>query len=147
MYKMKKVKKIGRTHAHREALISNMIASLILHERIVTTKDKAKLLKIFSEKMITKAKKNLIIDDKKSAKAVHNKRIVMSELNDRDAVAKLFDDIAVRTKDRKGGYTRIYLLGKRPGDNAEKAIIELVDRKEIVVAVPSSGSDKKKANK
>lgn len=141
---MKKVMKIGRTHAHREAMVSNMIASLIKNERIITTKDKAKLLKIFSEKMITKAKKNLLIEDKKSPQAVHNKRIVLSMLNDRDAVAKLFDDIAIRTKDRNGGYTRIYLLGKRPGDNAEKAMIELVDKKEIIAG---DKADKKKTAK
>ena len=141
---MKKVMKIGRTHAHREAMVSNMIASLIKNERIITTKEKAKLLKIFSEKMITKAKRNLLIEDKKSPRAVHNKRIVLSMLNDRDAVAKLFDDIAIRTKDRNGGYTRIYLLGKRPGDNAEKAMIELVDKKEIVAG---DKADKKKTAK
>ena len=62
---------------------------------------------------------------------LHKRRTVMKFIKDEDAVAKLFDDIAVRNKDRKGGYTRIYLIGKRPGDAAEKAIIELVEKKEV----------------
>ncbi|MBN2434730.1 MAG: 50S ribosomal protein L17 [Spirochaetes bacterium] len=127
MRKINNVKQLGRTSAHRKAMISNMITSLIQNERIVTTKQKAKILQSFSEKIITRAKKNLTATD---ASALHNKREVMKTIKDRDAVAKLFDDIAKRVKDRNGGYTRIYLLGKkRAGDAAEKAIIELVDVK------------------
>ncbi len=127
MRKINNVKQLGRTSAHRKAMISNMITSLIQNERIVTTKQKAKILQSFSEKIITRAKKNLTATD---ASALHNKREVMKTIKDRDAVAKLFDDIAKRVKDRNGGYTRIYLLGKkRAGDAAEKAIIELVDAK------------------
>ncbi|MDA3899000.1 MAG: 50S ribosomal protein L17 [Spirochaetes bacterium] len=127
MRKLNNVKQLGRTSAHRKAMIANMITSLIQHERIVTTKQKAKILQSYSEKMITRAKKNLTATD---AAALHNKREVMKTIKDRDVVAKLFDDIAKRVKDRKGGYTRIYLLGnKRAGDAADKAIIELVDSK------------------
>ena len=127
MRKINNVKQLGRTSAHRKAMISNMITSLIQNERIVTTKQKAKILQSFSEKIITRAKKNLTATE---AAALHNKREVMKTIKDRDAVAKLFDDIAKRVKDRNGGYTRIYLLGKkRAGDAAEQAIIELVDGK------------------
>jgi large subunit ribosomal protein L17 len=106
-----------------------MAASLILEERIVTTKQKAKVLKTYSEKMITRAKRNLVLGENELAKKVHNKREVLKDLSDRNAVAKLFDDIAVRNKDRKGGYTRIILLDRRDGDAAERAIIEFVEKK------------------
>jgi len=123
-----KVKQLSKTHSHRKAMFSNMATSLFMNESIITTKDKAKVLKSFSEKLITKAKK---AGEEKAAPEMklHKRRNVMKFIKDEDAVAKLFDDIAVRNKDRKGGYTRIYLIGKRPGDAAEKAIIELVEKK------------------
>jgi large subunit ribosomal protein L17 len=120
---------LSKTASHRKAMFGNMVASLILKERIVTTKQKAKVLKEVSEKMITRAKRNLLLADNETAKKVHNKREILKNMHDRDALAKLFDDIAVRFKDRKGGYTRIILMSERPGDAAQKAIVEFVVKK------------------
>lgn len=120
---------LSKTASHRKAMFGNMVASLFLKERIVTTKQKAKVLKEVSEKMITRAKRNLVLADTETAKKVHNKREILKNMKDRDALAKLFDDIAVRFKDRKGGYTRIILMSERPGDAAQKAIVELVVKK------------------
>lgn len=133
MRKLNSVKKLNKNSSHRKAMLDNMVTSLLDNERIVTTKQKAKVLKSETEKMITRAKKSLEITDEKDPRILHNKRIVMKRIKDRDVVAKLFNDIAVRNKDRNGGYTRIYLLGKRrDGDAAEQAIIELVERKSDV---------------
>ena len=129
MRHLNSTKQLGKTSTHRKAMFANMAASLILEERIVTTKQKAKVLKAYSEKMITRAKRNLVLGENETAKKVHNKREVLKDLSDRAAVAKLFDDIAVRNKDRKGGYTRIILLDRRDGDAAERAIIEFVEKK------------------
>ncbi len=130
------VKQFGRTYSHRKAMFANMATSFFESERIVTTKQKAKELKSVSEKLITRAKKNIDLDD--AAAALHNKREVMKVIKNRDVVKKLFEDIAPRFKDRNGGYTRIYLLGKRPGDAADMAIIELVTK---------APSDKKEESK
>ncbi len=139
------VKQLGRSHAHRKAMFANMVTSLFQKERIITTKVKAKELKRISEKLITKAKNNIELSAEESGKILHNKRMVMRVVNDRNVVKKLFDDIAIRFKDRKGGYTRIYLLGeRRAGDAAEMAIIELVDRKEpSTISKDDSKKDKK----
>ena len=123
------VKQLGRTHSHRKAMFGNMVTSLFKHERIVTTKIKGKELKRISERLITRAKRNIDLSAKDEGKKLHNKREVMKVIKDRDIVKKLFEDIAPRFKDRKGGYTRIYLLGKRMGDAAEMSIVELVDKK------------------
>ncbi len=140
------VRQLGRTSEHRKAMFSNMVTSLFLHERIVTTKTKAKELKRISEKLITRSKKNLL-PDSNDAKKLHNKREVLKTVRDRDVMAKLFDDIAHRFKDRKGGYTRIYLLGNRAGDAAEMAIIELVERKIKEKAAPAPKDVKEKKEK
>ncbi len=126
-------------------MFANMVTSLFQKERIITTKVKAKELKRISEKLITKAKNNIELSAEESGKILHNKRMVMRVVNDRNVVKKLFDDIAIRFKDRKGGYTRIYLLGeRRAGDAAEMAIIELVDRKEpSTISKDDSKKDKK----
>ena len=129
MRHLNNTKQLGKTSTHRKAMFANMAASLFNEERIVTTKQKAKVLKAYSEKMITRAKRNLELGENESAKKIHNKREILKDLSDRAAVAKLFDDIAVRNKDRKGGYTRIILLDHRDGDAAERAIIELVEKK------------------
>lgn len=129
MRHLNNTKQLGKTSTHRKAMFANMAASLFNEERIVTTKQKAKVLKAYSEKMITRAKRNLELGETETAKKVHNKREILKDLSDRAAVAKLFDDIAVRNKDRKGGYTRIILLNHRDGDAAERAIIELVEKK------------------
>ncbi|MBN2039502.1 MAG: 50S ribosomal protein L17 [Spirochaetes bacterium] len=123
------VKQLGRTPSHRDAMFSNMLASFYLKESIVTTKQKAKELKKISEKLITRAIKNTELKDTDSGKKLHNKRIVLKVVKDEDAVKKLFDEIAPRFSSRKGGYTRIFLLGRRPGDAAEMAMIELVEKK------------------
>ncbi|MBN2158838.1 MAG: 50S ribosomal protein L17 [Spirochaetes bacterium] len=122
------VKQLGRTHAHRKAMFNNMVTSFFKHERITTTKEKGKILKKISERLITRAKKNIGLSAKEEGRRLHNKREVMKVINDRDIVKKLFEDIAPRFKDRNGGYTRIYLLGRRPGDAAEMSIVELVEK-------------------
>lgn len=127
-----KVKQLGKTQSHRKAMFNNMVTSLFDHERIVTTKQKGKELKKISEKLITRAKNNLDYSEDQEEKKLHNKREVLKVLKDRDVMKKLFEDIAPRFKQRKGGYTRMYLLGQRQGDAAEMAIVELVERREPV---------------
>jgi large subunit ribosomal protein L17 len=110
---------LERMPAHRKALHRNMVTSLFRYERIRTTKAKALAVRRSAEKLITRAK----VDN------VHNRRIASSRLYDEGVVAKLFTDIALRMKERPGGYTRILKLGERPGDAAEIVILELVDYK------------------
>jgi large subunit ribosomal protein L17 len=117
----KKINHLGRQTAHRKAMLANMACSLIEHKRINTTVAKAKALKQFVEPMITKSKSD----------TTHNRRIVMSKLRQKDAVIELFRDVAIKVADRPGGYTRIIKLGNRLGDNADMAMIELVDYNEI----------------
>ena len=102
-------------------MLANMACSLIEHKRINTTVAKAKALKGFVEPLITKSK-----DD-----TTHNRRIVMARLRQKDVVTQLFRDVAVKIGDRPGGYTRIIKLGNRLGDNADMAMIELVDYNEV----------------
>ncbi|NRD24808.1 50S ribosomal protein L17 [Winogradskyella litoriviva] len=117
----KKFNHLGRQTAHRKAMLANMACSLIEHKRINTTVAKAKALKQFVEPMITKSKTD----------TTHNRRIVMSKLRQKEAVTELFRDVATKIGDRPGGYTRIIKLGNRLGDNADMAMIELVDYNEI----------------
>ena len=123
----------------------NMVTSFFEHERIVTTREKGKELKRISEKLITKAKRNLSLSDDQISKKLHNKREAMKYVNNGDVLKKLFDEIAPRNKDRKGGYTRIYLMGQRAGDAAEMAIVELVERKPKPIA--AEGKEEKKEKK
>jgi len=116
-----KIKNLGRTSAHRSALLSNLASQLIAHKRIVTTLAKAKALRTYVEPLITKAKDN----------TTHQRRVVFSYLQDKEAVTELFSTVAARIAGRPGGYTRIIKLGTRVGDNAETALIELVDFNEI----------------
>jgi large subunit ribosomal protein L17 len=113
----KKHNHLGRTTSHRKAMMSNMATSLILHKRITTTLAKAKALRVYVEPILTKGK-----DD-----TTHSRRTVFSYLQDKDAVTILFREIAEKIASRPGGYTRIIKLENRLGDNAEMAIIELVD--------------------
>ncbi len=114
----KKINHLGRKSAHRHALLSNMASSLILHKRITTTIAKAKALKKYVEPLITKAKDN----------TTHSRRTVMSYLQNKESVIALFGEVAGRTADRPGGYTRIIKLGDvRLGDAAEMCLFELVD--------------------
>ena len=111
-------RKLNRTSSHRNAMFVNMTASLLRHEQIKTTKPKAKDLRSFAEKMITLGKRG----------DLHARRKAMSYLQDKAVVSKLFDTLAVRYKDRQGGYTRVLAAGFRYGDSAPMAVIELVDR-------------------
>lgn len=113
----KKRFKLGRSTAHRKALLANLAASLFKYKHIKTTTAKAKAARTFSEKLITLAKKP----------SVHTRRLALKKLkNKKKAVKILFDDIAPQYTDRPGGYTRVIKLGPRPGDNADMAILELV---------------------
>lgn len=116
-----KHKNLGRKKAHRDALLSNLASELIVHKRIVTTVAKAKVLRTYVEPLITKGRIN----------TTHQRRIVFSYLNDKEAVTELFSTVAEKVMSRPGGYTRVIKLGARPGDNAEMALIELVDFNEI----------------
>ena len=117
MRHLKKSTRLGRDREHREAMFSNLVVSLFQNERIKTTVVKAKELRRRSERLITRAKDPTL----------HNKRIVLRKIKNRDAVAKLFDDIAPRYKNIQGGYTRIIRLGRRLGDGAELSYVELVE--------------------
>ena len=116
-----KIKNLSRTKAHRDALLSNLAIALITHKRIVTTVAKAKALRVYVEPLITKGKTN----------TTHQRRVVFSYLQDKAAITELFSTVAEKVAGRPGGYTRIIKLGARPGDNAEMALIELVDFNDI----------------
>lgn len=115
-----KVNHLSRTSAHRASLLSNMATSLIMHKRIETTLAKAKALRKYVEPLITKSKED----------STHQRRIVFSYLRDKDAVTELFREVSQKVADRPGGYTRILKLGRRLGDGAEMAMMELVDYNE-----------------
>ncbi len=121
-----KINNLGRKKAHRVALLQNLASQLITHKRIVTTLAKAKALRAYVEPLITKTKKN-----ESALQISHNHRLVFAELQDKAAVKELFTVVGPKVASRPGGYTRILKLGIRPGDNAEKAMIELVDFNEI----------------
>lgn len=120
----KKVNHLGRTAAHRKAMLANMACSLIEHKRINTTVAKAKALKQFIEPLITKSKAE---NNVSAEKGTHNRRIVFRNLRDKYAVTELFSQVSEKVGERAGGYTRIIKLGNRLGDNADMALIELVD--------------------
>lgn len=113
----KKVNHLSRQTGHRKAMLANMACSLIEHKRINTTVAKAKALKQFIEPLVTKSKED----------TTHNRRICFSYLRNKYAVTELFREVAAKVGDRPGGYTRIIKLGNRLGDNADMAMIELVD--------------------
>ena len=122
MRHQKKTVKLGRTAEHRKALLANQVCSLIEHQRIKTTLAKAKAVRPLAEKMVTLGKNG----------SLHARRTALAVLRQRDAVKKLFDDIAPRSADRKGGYTRIIKLGQRKSDSAAVAFLEWVDAAEAV---------------
>ena len=113
-------RKLNRTSSHRKSLFKNMAQALLKHEQIVTTLSKAKELKRVVEKLITLGKKGNL----------HSRRLAFNQIRDKDMVSKLFDSLAKRYSDRKGGYTRVLKAGFRYGDSAPMAVIELVDRDE-----------------
>lgn len=117
----KKVNHLGRQRGHRKSMLANMACSLIEHKRINTTVAKAKALKQFVEPLVTKSKED----------TTHNRRIVFAYLRNKYAVTELFREVAAKVGDRPGGYTRIIKLGNRLGDNADMAMIELVDFNEL----------------
>ncbi|MDQ0784328.1 50S ribosomal protein L17 [Chryseobacterium sp. W4I1] len=117
----KKFNHLGRTTSHRSALLSNMACSLIEHKRINTTVAKAKALRVYVEPLLTKAKED----------TTHNRRIVFSYLQSKEAVTELFRSVAPKIAERNGGYTRIIKTGFRKGDAADMALIELVDFNEL----------------
>ncbi len=115
---------LGRTSSHRKAMLSNMASSLIKNKRINTTVAKAKAIRQYVEPLITKAKND----------TTHSRRVVFSYLQDKFAVTELFREISAKVGDRPGGYTRIIKMGNRLGDNADMAMIELVDYNENLLA-------------
>jgi len=127
-------RKLKRTASHRKAMLTNMAVSLFRHERIKTTLARAKELRGVVEPMITRAKET----------SLHNKRIILKRMNDRNVMVKLFENIAPRYTNRPGGYTRIIRLGAaRKGDNSKMAIIELVE--EALDIAPSQKNEAKKS--
>ena len=114
----KKIAKLGRTAPHRKAMLSNMMTSLFINERVTTTQTRAKELKRTAERVLTCAKKG----------DLHARRQVLRVIADKQVVAKLFDELGPRYKGRNGGYTRVIKLGPRRGDGAFMSIVELVDR-------------------
>ena len=130
----KKVNHLSRTSSHRKAMLANMACSLIEHKRINTTIAKAKALKKFVEPLITKSKSD----------TTHSRRMVFKSLRSKQGAAELFRDVAPKIADRPGGYTRIIKLGSRLGDNAEMAMIELVDFNELLL---ESKAPKKKSRR
>ena len=128
-------RKLNRTSSHRKSLFKNMAQALFKHEQIVTTLPKAKELKRVVEKLITLGKKGNL----------HSRRLAFNQIRDKDMVSKLFDNIAKRYSDRKGGYTRVLKAGFRYGDSAPMAVIELVDRDENAKGAGELNTPKKEA--
>jgi|TARA_B110000971_G_C19945256_1_gene470735 large subunit ribosomal protein L17 len=133
----KKINHLGRKTAHRKSMLANMACSLIEHKRINTTTAKAKALKQFVEPLITKSKTD----------TTQNRRIVFARLRQKEAVAELFRDVSAKIADRPGGYTRIIKLGNRLGDNADMAMIELVDYNETYDAGKKKKSNTRRGKK
>ena len=117
MRHQKNTRKLGRTSQHRDAMLANLVASLIIHKRVKTTLAKAKAARPLAEKLVTLGKGGTL----------HDHRLAVAKIGQRDAVAKLFKEIAPGFKDRKGGYTRIIKLGPRQSDSAPVAFLEWVD--------------------
>lgn len=134
-------RRLSRDTGHRNALRRNMISDLLCHEQVLTTEAKARMLRPAAEKVITLAKRGLAADSANPAAVVHARRLAATRIarfrtvedddgnhTDIDVVQKLFDEIAPRYADRPGGYTRMVKIGKRPGDNANMAVLMLVEK-------------------
>jgi len=134
MRHQKKTVKLGRTAEHRKALLANQVCSLIEHQRIKTTLAKAKAVRPLAERMVTLGKNG----------SIHARRTAVATLRQKNAVKKLFDDIAPRSAERNGGYTRIVKLGQRKSDSALMAFIEWVDAEKVVEEKPA---EEKKAKR
>ena len=133
----KKINHLGRTAAHRKAMLSNMAASLIMHKRLSTTVAKAKALRKYVEPLLTKSKND----------TTHSRRTVFAYLQEKEAVKELFDNVAAKVANRPGGYTRILKTGLRLGDNAEMCVIELVDYNEDMLASTGAAAGAKKTRR
>jgi large subunit ribosomal protein L17 len=126
---------LGRSQSHRKAMLSNLVMSLFLHEKVITTGPRAKEARSIAEKMITLAKRGTL----------HSRRLALKRLNNRDIVVKLFEDIAKRNPERQGGYTRILKLDERRlGDSAPKVVFMLVDGKKEDTVVEASTEESAK---
>jgi large subunit ribosomal protein L17 len=134
MRHQKKTIKLGRTAEHRKALLANQVCSLIEHHRIKTTLAKARAVRPLAERMVTLGKNG----------SIHARRTALATLRQRNAVKKLFDDIAPRSAERNGGYTRIVKLGYRKSDSARMAFIEWVDMAEVVEEKATEEKKRKK---
>ena len=134
MRHQKKTLKLGRTAEHRKALLANQVCSLIEHRRIKTTLTKAKAVRPLAERMVTLGKNG----------SIHARRNALSILRHKDAVKKLFDEIAPASSERNGGYTRIIRLGRRKSDSAPMAFIEWIDAVKVVEERPA---EEKKAKR
>ncbi|NQY32564.1 MAG: 50S ribosomal protein L17 [Coraliomargarita sp.] len=136
---------LGVSGPHRSAMMGNLAVALITHGRIETTLSKAKALRPFIEKVITLAKKAEKAND--AARKLHFRRLAISRVRDKQAVAKLFDELVTEFTNRPGGYTRIYKIGQRVGDAAEMALIELIDGNDEGYEKPKKKAAKKSAKK
>lgn len=134
MRHLKRTAKLGRTGTHRNAMLANLVCSLITEKRVTTTLAKAKAARSVAEKMVTLGKSGTL----------HDRRLAAARLHQEDAVRVLFNEIAPSQKERRGGYTRIVRLGQRQGDAAQLAILEWVD---VPLTAPSEtdGGDETKA--
>ena len=137
MRHQKKTIKLGRKAEHRKALLANQVCSLIEHQRIRTTLAKAKAVRPLAEKMVTLGKKG----------SIHARRTAFAVLRQKDAVKKLFDDIAPRSAERHGGYTRIVKLGQRKSDAAPIAYLEWVDAAFVIDEEPEEKETKSRKSK
>ena len=132
MRHQKKTRKLGRTSSHRDAMLANLVASLIQHKRVKTTLAKAKAARPLAEKLVTLGKRGTL----------HDRRLAVAKIGQRDAVSKLFAEIAPGFKDRKGGYNRIVKLGPRQSDSAPIAFLEWVDYVVVTEAAPAEKKEK-----
>ena len=135
MRHLKRTAKLGRTGTHRNAMLANLVCSLIIHKRVTTTLAKAKAARSVAEKMVTLGKTGTI----------HARRLAAAKLRQEDVVKILFNEIAPTQKDRRGGYTRILHLNQRQGDAAQRAILEFVDVPQTVEAAPAETTEKSAA--
>ncbi len=140
MRHLKRTAKLGRTGEHRNAMLANMVCSLIKHKRVITTLAKAKAVRSVAEKMVTLGKSGTI----------HDRRLAVARLHQEEAVTILFKEIAPAQKSRPGGYTRIVKMANRQGDASQKAILEWVDLPAAVepstpASAPEAKSEKKEA--
>jgi large subunit ribosomal protein L17 len=131
MRHLKRTAKLGRTGTHRNAMLTNMVCSLIIHKRITTTLAKARAARSVAEKMVTLGKKGTL----------HSRRLASSRLHQEDAVKILFTEIAPAHKDRPGGYTRIIKLGQRQGDASQLAILEFVEGTTVAPAATEAKAE------